>query len=417
MIDAFAIRGGELYAEGVPLSRIAERFGTPTYVYSRAAITANYRAFADALQGHDHRICYAVKANANLAVLQLLGGLGAGFDIVSAGELGRVLAAGGRAERTVFSGVAKRSDEIVAALDAGIDCFNLESADELDALSALAAARGGRARIAVRVNPDIDAGTHPYIATGLASNKFGLDFEAARAVYRRARAMPGIEVVGIACHIGSQLLDLSPLGDALDRMLELISALASDGIRLQHLDVGGGLGVRYRDETPPSAADWAAVVRPRAERAGLSIIAEPGRAIVADAGVLLTRLQGLKQTPQRRFAIVDAAMNDLLRPALYEAWHAIEPVQPEPSLAAAEYDVVGPVCESGDWLARGRRLAVRVGALLAIRGTGAYGFAMSSQYNARPRAAEVLVDGAHMHLVREREAIEDLWRGEHLLGS
>jgi diaminopimelate decarboxylase len=417
MSEPFVMRGGELCAEAVPLSRIAERFGTPTYVYSRAAITARYRAFVDALQGQAHRICYAVKANGNLAVLQLLGGLGAGFDIVSVGELRRVLAAGGRAERTVFSGVAKRDDEMVAALEAGIDCFNLESADELDALSALARARGLRARIAVRVNPDIDAGTHPYIATGLASNKFGLDFATAREVYRRARGMPGIEVVGVACHIGSQLLDLSPLGEALDRILEFVAALASEGTQLQHLDVGGGLGVRYDQEHAPTPADWAAVVRPRAARAGLSILAEPGRSIIANAGLLLTRVQGLKQTSQRRFAIVDAAMNDLMRPALYEAWHAIEPVQPDATAPMADYDVVGPVCESGDWLGRERRLQVRAGALLAIRSAGAYGFVMSSQYNARPRAAEVMVDGEQMHLVRERESIEDLWQREHLLGS
>ena len=267
----------------------------------------------------------------------------------------------------------------------------------------------------MRVNPDIDAGTHPYIATGLASNKFGLDFETARAVYRRARGMPGIETVGVACHIGSQLLDLAPLGEALDRIVEFVAALAAEGTRLQHLDVGGGLGVRYRDEHPPSAREWAAVVRARAARAGLSLLAEPGRAIVANAGLLLTRVQNLKHTAQRRFAIVDAAMNDLMRPALYEAWHDIEPVQAEDSLPVAEYDVVGPVCESGDWLARARRLSLRAGTLLAIHGAGAYGFAMSSQYNARPRAAEVLVDGERLQLVRERESIEDLWHGEHLL--
>ncbi|WP_029921073.1 diaminopimelate decarboxylase [Nevskia soli] len=414
-MDHFNYKNGELHAEDVPLSAIAAKYGTPAYVYSRATLSRHYRAFDEALAGIDHRICYAVKANSTLAVLQVLARLGAGFDIVSGGELQRVLRAGGDAAKVVFSGVGKSAAEIVQALDAKIYCFNVESETELQRLSAIAAQRGERARIALRVNPDVDARTHPYISTGLKENKFGVDIGEAERLYALAQGLPGIEVHGVACHIGSQLLELSPFLDALDRVLALIDRLAANGIRLQHIDVGGGLGVRYHDETPPEPAQWARALRPKLEGRGLTVMTEPGRAIAGNAGILLTRVELLKPTAHKNFAVIDAAMNDLIRPSFYDAWHEVLPVREKAMAQAQTWDLVGPVCESGDWLARDRSLALAEGDLLAFRTAGAYGFVMSSNYNTRPRAAEVLVDGGQMHLARARETIDDLLRGEALL--
>jgi diaminopimelate decarboxylase len=414
-VDHFEYRGGELCAEDVPLAEIARRFGTPTYVYSRATLTRHFRAFDEALAGAEHLVCYAVKANSNLAVLQVLARLGAGFDIVSGGELARVLKAGGDPRKVVFSGVGKSAAEMRQALVAGIHCFNVESADELARLSELATALKKRAAIALRVNPDVDPKTHPYISTGLKQNKFGIEIPDAEALYLRARTLPGIEIAGVACHIGSQLQDLSPFLDALDRVLALVDRLHGQGLRLSHLDVGGGLGVRYQDEAPPLPSDLATAVRERLGARPLRLLMEPGRAIAGNAGVLLTRVEYLKNGAQKNFAVVDAAMNDLLRPALYDAWHGVIPVRAASSAPARRYDIVGPVCESGDWLARDRELAVAPGDLLAIRTAGAYGFAMSSNYNTRPRAAEVMVDGAEAHVVRARESLDDVMRGETLL--
>ena len=414
-MDHFNYKNGELHAEDVPLSAIAARFGTPTYVYSRATLTRHYRAFDEALAGLDHRVCYAVKANSNLAVLDVLARLGAGFDIVSGGELARVLRAGGDPARIVFSGVGKTTIEMQQALDAGIFCFNLESETELQRLNSVAARRGQRARIALRVNPDVDARTHPYISTGLKENKFGVDIAEAERLYALAQTLPGLEVHGIACHIGSQLLELAPFLDALDRVLALIDKLGERGIKLRHIDVGGGLGVRYRDETPPEPAEWARALRPKLEGRGLMVMTEPGRAIAGNAGILLTRVELLKPTAHKNFAVIDAAMNDLIRPSFYDAWHAVLPVREHSAATKQSWDLVGPVCESGDWLARDRELALAEGDLLAFRTTGAYGFTMSSNYNTRPRAAEVLVDDDRLHLARARETFDDLVRGETLL--
>ncbi|HEY5790982.1 MAG TPA: diaminopimelate decarboxylase [Gammaproteobacteria bacterium] len=413
-MDHFSRRDGRLYAEDVPLERIAEQFGTPCYVYSRATLERHWRAFDSALAGLPHLVCYAVKANSNLAVLDVLARLGSGFDIVSGGELERVLRAGGDPRKVVFSGVGKRADELAAALAAGIRCFNVESAAELERLDAVAAAAGTRAPVSLRVNPDVDAGTHPYIATGLRENKFGIDVEAAYALYLHAAALEHVQVSGIDCHIGSQLTGLAPFTDALARVLSLVDRLAGAGIRLEHLDLGGGLGIRYRDEVPPEPAAYVAALRPLLAGRELELLLEPGRAIVGNAGVLLTRVEYLKEAPERAFAIVDAAMNDLIRPALYQAWMAIEPVLPR-AAAPRLYDVVGPVCETGDFLGKERELALQPGDLLAVRGAGAYGFAMSSNYNTRPRAAEVLVDGQRTHLARARETLDDLMRGEQRL--
>jgi len=415
-VDHFNYRDGELYAEQVSLTDIAARFGTPCYVYSRATLERHYRAFDDALAGIDHGVFYAVKANSNLAVLQVLARLGSGFDIVSGGELARVLRAGGDPSKVVFSGVGKHPDEIEAALDAGIFCFNVESEAELKRISGIAAARGARANIALRVNPDVDAKTHPYISTGLKDNKFGVDIAEAERLYDMANLLPGVVVHGVDCHIGSQLCELSPFLDALDRVLALIERLAMRGIKLQHIDVGGGLGVRYRDENPPEPAAWAQALRPKLQGRGLRVMTEPGRAIAGNAGVLLTRVELLKPTAHKNFAIVDAAMNDLLRPSLYKAWHDIVPVRPRVGAATTPvWDIVGPVCETGDWLGKDRELALAEGDLLAIRTAGAYGFVMSGNYNSRPRVAELLVDGENVHLARSRETYEDLWRGEALL--
>ncbi|WP_395610015.1 diaminopimelate decarboxylase [Pseudomonas sp. B22129] len=413
-MDAFNYRDGELFAEGVALSAIAERFGTPTYVYSRAHIEAQYRSFTDSLDGVPHLVCYAVKANSNLGVLSVLARLGAGFDIVSRGELERVLAAGGKADKIVFSGVGKTREDMRRALEVGVHCFNIESTDELERLQVVAAEMGVRAPISLRVNPDVDAGTHPYISTGLKENKFGIAIADAEDVYIRAAQLPNLEVLGVDCHIGSQLTTLPPFLDALDRLLALIDRLGECGIYLHHIDLGGGVGVRYRDEEPPLIADYIKAVRERIEGRDLTLMFEPGRYIVANGGVLLTQVEYLKHTEHKDFAIVDAAMNDLIRPALYQAWMNVTAVTPRNSEARA-YDIVGPICETGDFLAKDRQLALEEGDLLAIHSAGAYGFVMSSNYNTRGRAAEVLVDGDKAFEVRRRETVAELYAGESLL--
>lgn len=413
-MQAFTYQKGELYAENIALSSIAEQFGTPTYVYSRAHIEAQYRSYADALQGVEHLVCFAVKANSNIAVLNILARLGAGFDIVSIGELERVLAAGGLPERVVFSGVGKTREEMQRALEVGVHCFNVESVDELDRLQEVAAHLGVIAPVSLRVNPDVDAGTHPYISTGLKDNKFGIDIDIAESVYLRAAVLSNISIKGVDCHIGSQLTTLEPFLDALDRVLLLVDRLARHGIMIRHLDLGGGLGVRYQDEQPPCAGEYMAAVRERVAGRDLALVFEPGRYIVANAGVLLTRVEYLKHTEHKDFAIVDAAMNDMLRPALYQAWMDVQPVKPRTGMPRC-YDVVGPVCETGDFLAKERDLTLVAGDLLAVCSAGAYGFVMSSNYNSRGRAAEVVVDGEQAYQVRRRESIKELFAHESLL--
>jgi diaminopimelate decarboxylase len=406
-MSAFALRDGELCAERVPLSAIAEQHGTPCYVYSRAALEGAYRALDGALAGLPHLICYAAKANANLAILDVLARLGSGFDIVSGGELMRVAAAGGDPAKTVFSGVGKSEAEMRAALDAGILCFNVESEPELERLDAVARASGRVAPVSFRVNPDVDPKTHPYISTGLKETKFGVAWDDALPLYRRARGMRGIALRGIDTHIGSQITEIAPYREASRKILDLCDRLAGEGIRLEHVDLGGGLGIRYRDETPVPVAEYAALLRELFRGRRETLVLEPGRWLVGDAGVLLTRVEYLKRSPAKRFAIVDAAMNDLIRPALYAAWHAVEPVRPHPG-EPERWDIVGPVCESADFLAHDRALALAPGDLVAIRSAGAYAMSMSSNYNARPRAAEVMVDGDRMHLVRRRESAAEL---------
>ena len=413
-MQAFTYQQGELHAEGVALSAIAQQFGTPTYVYSRAHIEAQYRSYTYGLQGVEHLVCFAVKANSNIAVLNILARLGAGFDIVSVGELERVLAAGGLPERVVFSGVGKTREEMQRALEVGVHCFNVESVDELDRLQEVAAQMGVIAPVSLRVNPDVDAGTHPYISTGLKDNKFGIDINIAEAVYQHAATLSHIAIKGVDCHIGSQLTTLAPFLDALDRVLALVDRLAEHGISIRHLDLGGGLGVRYQDEQPPCAGEYMAAVRERVAGRDLALVFEPGRYIVANAGVLLTKVEYLKHTEHKDFAIVDAAMNDMLRPALYQAWMDVQAVQPRVG-ATRCYDVVGPVCETGDFLAKERDLHLAEGDLLALCSSGAYGFVMSSNYNSRGRAAEVVVDGEQAHLVRRRETIAELFAHESLL--
>lgn len=413
-MNAFNYRDGELFAEGVALSAIAERFGTPTYVYSRAHIEAQYRSYTDALQGVDHLVCFAVKANSNLGVLNILARLGAGFDIVSGGELERVLAAGGRADRVVFSGVGKTREDMRRALEVGVHCFNVESTDELERMQVVAAEMGKVAPISLRVNPDVDAGTHPYISTGLKENKFGIAIADAEAIYVRAAQLPNLEVVGVDCHIGSQLTTVDPFLDALDRLLVLIDRLAECGIHLRHLDLGGGVGVRYRDEEPPLVADYIKAIRERVGDRDLALVFEPGRYIVANAGALLTRVEYLKHTEHKDFAIIDAAMNDLIRPALYQAWMGVSAVTPREGEGRA-YDLVGPICETGDFLAKDRQLNLAEGDLLAVQSAGAYGFVMSSNYNTRGRCAEILVDGDQAFEVRRRETVAELYAGESLL--
>ncbi|MBH3411854.1 diaminopimelate decarboxylase [Pseudomonas putida] len=413
-MNAFNYRDGELFAEGVALSAIAERFGTPTYVYSRAHIEAQYRSYTDALQGTDHLVCFAVKANSNLGVLNVLARLGAGFDIVSGGELERVLAAGGRADRVVFSGVGKTREDMRRALEVGVHCFNVESTDELERLQVVAAEMGKVAPISLRVNPDVDAGTHPYISTGLKENKFGIAIADAEAIYVRAAQLPNLDVVGVDCHIGSQLTTVDPFLDALDRLLVLVDRLAECGIHLRHLDLGGGVGVRYRDEEPPLVADYIKAIRERVGSRDLALVFEPGRYIVANAGALLTRVEYLKHTEHKDFAIIDAAMNALIRPALYQAWMGVSAVTPRAGEGRA-YDLVGPICETGDFLAKDRVLNLAEGDLLAVQSAGAYGFVMSSNYNTRGRCAEILVDGDQAFEVRRRETIAELYAGESLL--
>jgi diaminopimelate decarboxylase len=415
--EAFQRRDGRLFAEDVALSELAQTVGTPCYVYSRAALEQAMDAYIEALGEQQGLICYAVKANANLAVLDVLARRGAGFDIVSVGELERVLAAGGDPARVVFSGVGKQVTEMRRALEVGIRCFNVESAAELEQLASVAADMQRQARVSIRVNPDVDARTHPYISTGLKENKFGVDSAEAAAVFRRAASLPSIEVVGVDCHIGSQLTELSPFLDATRRLLELVDRLADEGILIRHLDLGGGLGVTYRDEAPPPVAEYLGALREMIGPRELEIILEPGRSIAARAGVLLTRVEYLKRTATHRFAIVDAGMNDLIRPALYEAWQDIVPLVDAPDATRERWDIVGPVCETADFLGRDRELALAAGDRIAVLGAGAYGFVMSSNYNARPRAAEVMVDGERWQVVRERESLEDLMRGETRLTS
>jgi len=406
-VSAFEYVDGELRAEGMSLAAIAERYGTPCYVYSRAMLTQAYREFDAAFEGIPHLVCYAMKANSSLAIVDLFARLGSGFDIVSGGELMRIAAAGGDARKAVFSGVGKSDAEMEAALAAGILCFNVESASELDHLAAVARRMGVRAPVSLRVNPDVDPLTHPYISTGLKESKFGIAFADAPALYRRAAAMPSIAVRGIDIHIGSQITELDPYREAAGKVLALVDALAADGIGLSHIDFGGGLGIRYRDESPVAIADYARMIRGLAAGRREMLLFEPGRRLVGEAGVLLTRVRFVKPQAARNFAVVDAAMNDLLRPSLYEAWHAIDPVRPR-SADASVWDVVGPVCESGDFLGHDRMLAIEEGDLLAVRAAGAYAMSMSSNYNSRPRACEVLVDGDSALLIRRRETIAEL---------
>ena len=415
--DGFDYRDGQLHAEQVSLTSLAERFGTPLYVYSRQAIERAYDRYADALSGRPSLVCYAMKANSNLAVLDLLARRGAGFDIVSGGELERVLAAGGDPSRTVFSGVGKSVAEIEQALRTDILCFNIESAPELERIDAVARRLGARARISVRVNPDVDARTHPYISTGLKNSKFGVAYADTPALYRDAARRSGIEIVGIDCHIGSQITETGPYIDAAERVLDLVDGLERDGIALRHIDFGGGLGIRYGEERPPATGDLVAALLARVDARGhgaKTVMFEPGRSIVGNAGVLLARVEYLKPGEARSFAIVDGAMNDLMRPTMYDAWMGAVPVCPREG-AASVYDIVGPVCESGDWLARDRTLVLQPGDLVAITSAGAYGMAMSSNYNTRGRAAEVMVDGDHAYLVRARERPAQLFAGESRL--
>ncbi len=416
-MDYFNTRNDKLYAEDVPLEEIANRFGTPCYVYSRATLERHWHAFDQAFADRSHLICYAVKANSNLAVLNVLARLGSGFDIVSVGELERVLAAGGVAEKVVFSGVGKRENEITRALQVGIRCFNVEVPTELNRINRIAGHLGLKAPVSIRVNPDVDAKTHPYIATGLKENKFGIDIRDAAEIFRHADRLPNLNVKGIDCHIGSQLTDIKPFIAALERVLLLADSLANSGITIGHLDLGGGLGIRYEDEQPPTPEVYARALAQKLAGRDFEILLEPGRAIAGNAGILITQVEYLKPTRDKNFAIVDAAMNDLVRPALYNAWQDIVTVSQANDAIEKLYDIVGPVCETGDFLGKQRRLALKPGMLLAVRSAGAYGFSMSSNYNSRPRAAEVMVDGDQVHLVRERETLSQLWQGEHILGD
>lgn len=414
-MDHFNYRDAQLYAEDCAVQSLAQEYGTPCYIYSKATLTRHWHAFNNAFGQQPHLICYAVKANSNLAILNLLARLGSGFDIVSIGELERVLAAGGDPKKIVFSGVGKRADEIVAALKIGIRCFNVEVSGELDRINQLAGELNVIAPISFRVNPDVDAKTHPYISTGLKENKFGIDLTSALHEYQRAAKLPNVKIVGIDCHIGSQLTETRPFLDALDRVLNIVDLLKAQGIVLHHLDLGGGLGICYNQETPPEPAEYITALLERLNDSAMEILLEPGRAIVGNAGILVTKVDYLKQTPDKNFAIVDAAMNDLLRPALYSAWQAIIPVNQHSTAAANSWDIVGPVCETGDFLGKQRQLQLQAGDFLAVRSAGAYGFSMSSNYNSRPRAAEIMVDGAQSHVVRARESIVQLWQGEQVL--
>ena len=414
-MDHFNYQKNKLFAEDVAIEDIVTQHGSPCYVYSRATFETHWKAFDQAFANHPHLICYAVKANSNIAILNILARLGSGFDIVSQGELERVLAAGGEPSKIVFSGVGKREDEIIAALKIGIRCFNIEVSGELDRINRLAAELNVIAPVSFRVNPNVDAKTHPYISTGLKENKFGIDINLALSEYQRAASMSHINVVGIDCHIGSQLTDLSPFLAALDKVLELIGRLKQHGIELQHIDLGGGLGICYKDEQPPQPSEYVAALLNRLGDTPYEISLEPGRAIAGNAGVLITQVEYLKPTEYKNFAIVDAAMNDLVRPSLYSAWQNIIPVDNRSSADEIMWDIVGPVCETGDFLGKDRLLKLSQGDLLAIRSSGAYGFTMSSNYNSRPKLAEVMVDGSDIHLIRQRETIPQLWAGEKLL--
>jgi diaminopimelate decarboxylase len=414
-MDYFNYRNNELYAEDIAVQDIVYTHGSPCYIYSRRTLEKHWLAFDHAFGEHPHLICYAVKANSNIAILNVLARLGSGFDIVSIGELERVLTAGADPKKIVFSGVGKREDEILAALKVGIRCFNIEVRDELDRINLLAGQLGVIANVSFRVNPDVDAKTHPYISTGLKENKFGIDIKHAADEYRRAALMPNINIAGIDCHIGSQLTETKPFLDALDRVLSLADTLQAEGIELHHLDLGGGLGIRYKDEHPTEPADYIQQLLTRLADKPYEILLEPGRAIVGNAGILVTQVEYLKPTESKNFAIVDAAMNDLIRPALYSAWQEIIPVNNTSTAEQHTWDIVGPVCETGDFLGKERLLSIAQGDLLAIRSSGAYGFAMSSNYNSRPRAAELMVDGNQLYLIRERESLPQLWTGEHLL--
>ena len=414
-MDYFNYRDNELFAEDIAVQDIVKKYGSPCYIYSRATLERHWHAFDKAFQDHSHLICYAVKANSNIGLLNLLARLGSGFDIVSLGELERVIAAGGDPKKVVFSGIGKREDEILAALKIGICCFNIEVQDELDRINRLAKLLGVIAPVSFRVNPNVDAKTHPYISTGLKENKFGIDIDQALTEYRRAATMPNINIIGIDCHIGSQLTETGPFLDALDKLLELVSALKADNINLHHLDLGGGLGIRYNTETPPKPADYIELILERLGATDFEILLEPGRAIVGNAGILVTQIEYLKPTPHKNFAIVDAAMNDLMRPSLYSAWQEIIPIVKNSDIPEKLWDIVGPVCETGDFLGKDRMLKIAQGDLLAIRSSGAYGFSMSSNYNSRPRVPELMVDGNQVHLIRDRESLADLWSSEHLL--
>lgn len=414
-MDYFNYHNDRLFAEDCPVTDLAAQYGTPCYIYSRATLERHWHAFNDAFGDHPHLICYAVKANSNIAILNLLARLGSGFDIVSLGELQRVLKAGGDPQKIVFSGVGKREDEITFALKTGIRCFNIEVSGELDRINDLAGQLGVVAPVSFRVNPDVDAKTHPYISTGLKENKFGLSIDQAYTEYLRAAQLPHIRIAGIDCHIGSQLTEIQPFLDALERILVLVDKLAEQGITLQHIDLGGGLGIRYRDEKPYEPSQYVEAVLKRLGSSQYEILMEPGRAIAGNAGILVTRVEYLKQTADKHFAIVDAAMNDLIRPSLYGAWQAIIPVDKTSTAEEQEWDIVGPVCETGDFLGKDRQLKLNAGDLLAIRSSGAYGFTMSSNYNSRPKAPEIMVDGESAYVIRERETLEQLWTGEKLL--
>jgi len=413
-VNAFNFKDNTLHAEHVALNKIAENFGTPCYVYSKSALTQAFERFDAGFKGSNHLVCFAVKSNPSLAILNLFAKLGAGFDIVSGGELARVIAAGGDPSKVVFSGVGKTADEMRAALEAGIFCFNVESASELVRLNDIAGYMGKVAPVSLRVNPNVDAKTHPYISTGLKNNKFGVAYEDALDIYLQAAAMPNIAIHGVDCHIGSQITELSPFLDAFDRVLALVDALEKNKIHIQHIDLGGGIGICYSDETPPEFTEYAKAMRAKLGKRDIKLVFEPGRALVGNAGVLLTKVEYLKHTETKNFAIVDAAMNDLMRPALYDAYHAIEAVKPRVA-TTQNYEIVGPVCESGDFLGHDRDLALAEGDLLAIMSAGAYGMSMSSNYNTRPRAAEIMVDGDKSIVIRQREKVQDLFALETII--
>lgn len=415
-MDHFNYKHNELYAEAVSVADLAKQYGTPAYVYSRATLERHWKAFDEAFGDQPHLICYAVKANSNIGILNLFARLGSGFDIVSVGELERVLRAGGDPAKVVFSGVGKKASEMQRALEVGIHCFNVESEAELDRLNQVAGDMGKQAPVSIRVNPDVDAHTHPYISTGLKDNKFGIAYEDAERVYEKAAAMAYLDVQGIDCHIGSQLTEVDPFIDALERVLVLADKLKAKGIDIKHLDIGGGLGVRYKDENPPLPADYTKRLFANEKIKDYDILIEPGRAIAANAGILITEVEYLKLSEHKNFAIIDAAMNDLIRPALYQSWQAIIPVcKPAADVESVVYDVVGPVCETGDFLGKDRELAIKAGDILAVRSSGAYGFTMASNYNTRSRAVELLVDGDKIHVIRERESLDYLMQGETIL--